>query len=108
MKIPIQWNIQIVSVQKYTAVTVMLLHCIDLGYVFTHRNSYSKGISGLLYCCRSLQHSVFVLQMAPAVELLLQSYPDYIKVDDFPMAQITDKVCIVWVSFIFEDKATVS
>ena len=32
--------------------------------------------------------------MAPAVEHLLHSYPDYVTVDSFPMDNVDDKVTI--------------
>ena len=33
-----------------------------------------------------------ILQMAPSVEMLLHAYPDFVRVDDFPMDTVEDKV----------------
>ena len=35
---------------------------------------------------------MFLFQMAPAVEYLLHSYPDYVTVDSFPMDNVEEKV----------------
>lgn len=31
-------------------------------------------------------------QVAPAVEVLIQSYPDYVKVDDLPAATVDERI----------------
>ena len=35
---------------------------------------------------------VFIFQMAPAVEYLLHTYPEYVTVDSFPMDNVEEKV----------------
>ena len=37
---------------------------------------------------------MFLFQMAPAVEYLLHSYPEYVTVDSFPMENVEEKVKI--------------
>ncbi len=56
------------------------------------QNKKQKKTPVLLKKKSLISNCCFVLQMAPAVEYLLHSYPDYVTVDSLPMNNVDDKV----------------